>query len=199
MTLEQEFERLYGAAPQVVRAPGRVNLIGEHTDYNGLPVFPMAIGREIRLAFAPREDNWIEIQNSDPGFPSRRFLADANITPYEKGDWGNYVKAAVLDIVKRENLTQPVGMNVLVSGTIPIASGLSSSTAVVVASALAFLQCNGIAWEPAALAVSPGGKVCGHRGGRHGPGSYPAGKRRPCPSDRLFPSAHQGCKAAGER
>lgn len=167
MTLEQEFERLYGAAPQVVRAPGRVNLIGEHTDYNGLPVFPMAIGREIRLAFAPREDNWIEIRNSDPGFPSRRFLADANITPYEKGDWGNYVKAAVLDIVKRENLTQPVGMNVLVSGTIPIASGLSSSTAVVVASALAFLQCNGIAWEPAALAeqLARAEKFVGTEGG----------------------------------
>ena len=138
--------------------------IGEHTDYNGLPVFPMAIGREIRLAFAPREDNWIEIRNSDPGFPSRRFLADANITPYEKGDWGNYVKAAVLDIVKRENLTQPVGMNVLVSGTIPIASGLSSSTAVVVASALAF--CN--QWNSLGACgagdISPGGKVCGHRG-----------------------------------
>lgn len=165
--LKEAFIKIYGVEPQIVRAPGRVNLIGEHTDYNGLPVCPMAIGREIQLAFAPRQDSWIELQNLNQDFPLRRFQADTKITPYDKGDWGNYVKAAVNGIIKQEQLQQPVGMNVLASGTIPIASGLSSSTALVVASALAFLVCNDRSWDPSALAdlLTRAEKFVGTEGG----------------------------------
>jgi len=165
--LKEAFIEIYGAQPQLVRAPGRVNLIGEHTDYNGLPVCPMAIGREIRLAFAPRQDNWIEIQNLNQDFPQRRFQANTTISSYEKGDWGNYVKAAVAGILKQEQLAQPRGMDILVSGTIPMASGLSSSTALVVASALAFLVANDRSWEPSQLAdlLTRAEKFVGTEGG----------------------------------
>lgn len=165
--LKEAFQKIYGTRPGIVRAPGRVNLIGEHTDYNGLPVCPMAIGREIKLAFAPREDNWIEIQNINQDFPLRRFQAAHQITPFDQGDWGNYVKAAVNGIIKHEKLEQPRGMNILASGNIPIASGLSSSTALVVASALAFLVCNNIAWEPSSLAdlLTRAEKFVGTEGG----------------------------------
>ena len=79
----------------MVRAPGRVNIIGEHTDYNGLPVMPMAIDREIVIAFAPRsrarKSSWF------PSIPRSRRSGSSmsgDIPKYETGHWGNYVKAA---------------------------------------------------------------------------------------------------------
>ena len=56
--LVEEFRKRYGDSPDiaVIRSPGRVNLIGEHTDYNGLPVFPMALEKAVMLVVAPRED-----------------------------------------------------------------------------------------------------------------------------------------------
>ncbi|NIT96334.1 MAG: galactokinase family protein, partial [Actinobacteria bacterium] len=56
-SLLEAFERRFGGAPtHLSRAPGRVNLIGEHTDYNDLPVLPMALHREVRIALRPRDD-----------------------------------------------------------------------------------------------------------------------------------------------
>lgn len=165
--LKEAFKKTYGTEAQLVRAPGRVNLIGEHTDYNGLPVCPMAISQEIRLAFAPREDNWVELKNINSSFPDRRFQINGSIAPYEKGDWGNYVKAAVTGILAQEKLTKVRGLNILADGEVPIASGLSSSTALVVASALAFLTVNDCSWERTALAevLTRAEKFVGTEGG----------------------------------
>jgi hypothetical protein len=81
------------------RAPGRVNLIGEHTDYNGLPVFPMAVNRDMAAIFAPREDRKVVVVNTSPEFPERSFDIEQSVSPYPTGDWGNYCKAAVQGVL----------------------------------------------------------------------------------------------------
>ncbi len=141
-------------APFLVRAPGRVNLIGEHTDYNGYPVLPMTIDRDLLLAVQPRKGGVIEIVNLDDRFGSRIFHVEESAQPYERGDWGNYVKAAVHGliaegVVKRESLR---GFRAVLHGSVPESSGLSSSSALVVASGLAFLAVNAIEVDRMALA-----------------------------------------------
>jgi N-acetylgalactosamine kinase len=128
----------------IVRAPGRVNLIGEHTDYSGYPVLPMAIDRDFVFILSPRTDNTIEIINESPSFEPRAFDVRFPVVPYEQGDWGNYIKAAVHGILEADWIDQKkaMGFHAVVAGTIPESAGLSSSSALVVASALAFLTAN---------------------------------------------------------
>jgi galactokinase len=124
----------------LVRAPGRVNLIGEHTDYNGLPVFPMAIQRAVEVAFRARKDGVVRLANVDPRFEPREFEIAREIPPFVAGDWGNYAKAAVQALALRADLRR--GFDGLVDGDIPDAAGLSSSSALLVACALALLRAN---------------------------------------------------------
>lgn len=135
-----EFKTLFPESKEIgiIRAPGRVNLIGEHTDYNALPVLPIAIDRNIIIIFSPVNDSTIRIYNHDPGFKYREFKISEETKPYETGDWGNYIKAGVLWNKEGEKR----GFNALIYGDIPSAAGLSSSSALVVASALTFLQAN---------------------------------------------------------
>jgi galactokinase len=122
------------------RAPGRVNLIGEHTDYNGLPVLPMALRREVRVLFRPREDGVVRIGNRNPEFPLRSFGLSEEIHPDPAGDWGNYLKAPCQALTR---LLGPLhGLDGLVTSTLPVASGLSSSSALVIAVARALLHVN---------------------------------------------------------
>jgi N-acetylgalactosamine kinase len=154
--LVDHFNSLYTGtqARFIVRAPGRVNLIGEHTDYSGYPVLPMAIGRDFVFVVSPQSDRSIELLNEDDRFARKEFDAKFPLPPFQQGDWGNYVKAAVhgvleVELVDRE---RAVGFQALVGGTIPESAGLSSSSALVVASALAFLKVNGIQFDRSALA-----------------------------------------------
>jgi N-acetylgalactosamine kinase len=132
--------------PHYFRAPGRVNLIGEHTDYNGYPVMPMAINRDTLIAVKPRTDNLVRIANTDLDFRDREFSIQESIEHYPTGDWGNYVKAAVVGLlpIVKERTEKVVGFDAAVSGTVPPAGGLSSSSALVVASALVFLWANNV-------------------------------------------------------
>src|SRR5258705_1800771 len=137
-----EFLRRFGqpAPALLVRAPGRVNLIGEHTDYNGLPVFPMAIQRSVEIAFRARVDGVVRLANVDPRFEAREFAIAREIRPYPAGDWGNYAKAAAQALARHVDLRR--GIDGLVEGDIPDAAGLSSSSALLVACALALLRAN---------------------------------------------------------
>lgn len=139
--LAAEFNKMYPDArePAVCLAPGRINLIGEHIDYNGLPVLPMTIDRAITIAFAPRSDGMVQLRNVDPAFPPAQFRNSAEIEPSAPGSWDNYCKAAITGLNTHFDLSRFSGMDMLVTGTIPIASGLSSSSALVVACALACL------------------------------------------------------------
>jgi len=123
-----------------VRAPGRVNLIGEHTDYNGLPVLPVAIQRSVRIELRARDDRRVRLANADARFEPCEFEIAAEIPPFAPGHWGNYSKAAAQALQRRSGLD--CGFDGLVSGDIPAAAGLSSSSALVVASALALVAVN---------------------------------------------------------
>ena len=152
MTQNDTFRSQFGNPDPtfVVRAPGRVNLIGEHIDYNGLSVLPMAIPRSVTALVRPRTDNTVRIASEAPGFEERTFALAADIPPFPVGDWGNYVKAAA-QALERE-YGPLTGMDVSVDSTIPVAAGLSSSSALVIAVALALLAANDLHADPIELA-----------------------------------------------
>ncbi len=160
------FEDLFGARPtHWVRAPGRVNLIGEHVDYNGLPVVPMAIQREVRIACRPRSDARVRVVSTQTEFDPRAFDVGRDIEPFATGDWGNYVKAAARVAAREYGLER--GMDALVDSTVPVAAGLSSSSALVVAVAWALLRTHDVEADRLALAraVADGERYVGTQGG----------------------------------
>ena len=164
--LVAEFSSRFGSAPtSVVRVPGRVNLVGEHIDYNGLPVLPMAIQRNTLLLFRPRSDCVVHIASTERASPPRSFSLESEIEFSPTGDWGNYVKAAAREIVVQYDARR--GFDGLVYTTIPIAAGLSSSSALVVATALALLEVNSLNPEPFELmeALASAERHVGTKGG----------------------------------
>lgn len=135
----------------VIRAPGRVNLLGEHTDYNGLPVLPMAIDRCIRIAGGRRSDRRVIARNTEPAFAPLAFALTSPIPRAGPGDWGNYLKAAAQGLLDaRHDLRW--GADLLIEGDIPTGAGLSSSAALVVATGLALLSANDLTFPLPALA-----------------------------------------------
>ena len=149
---------------RLAEAPGRVNLIGDHTDYNGLPVFPMALDRRIRILFRERPDARVRLASAS-GYGGREFTIGREIAPYPPGDWGNYGKASAQALARRFGDLR--GLDAVVGGDIPAAAGLSSSSALVVAAALALLAANRIPADFAALMelLPEGEQYVGTRGG----------------------------------
>lgn len=139
--LQARFHAAFDGRPtHAVRAPGRVNLIGEHIDYNGLPVLPIAIERSVHALVRGRGDARVRLVNADEAFAPREFEIEDVIAPYERGDWGNYAKAAAQILRARFGIQR--GFDAAVHGDIPPAAGLSSSSALVVACALALVHAN---------------------------------------------------------
>lgn len=162
----EAFRRLHGGPPtHVAHAPGRVNLIGEHIDYCGLPVLPMAIQRRVSLLFRPREDDTVCLAGSHPAFGPREFRIGPEIEPFPAGDWGNYPKVAARTVARGYGVRR--GLDGLVLSDLPVAAGLSSSSALIVACALALLEANGIRAEPLTLAerLAKGERYVGLEGG----------------------------------
>ena len=139
-------------------APGRVNLIGEHTDYNGLPVFPIAIDRDISIEFRVTDDGVVRLESPLARFDPFAFQLKRSIEAADQGDWSNYVRAAARGLLEH-GVRLKRGIEGTVTGDVPIASGLSSSSALVVASALALLKANGVAVGGARPAGSAAGQA----------------------------------------
>jgi galactokinase len=130
------FEARFGAQPRSFRAPGRVNLIGEHTDYNDGFVMPAALEFSTLVAVSPRFDRKLLIQSAE--FPGD-FEFDLNSLPARRtNSWCDYI-LGVTSILEERGVSLP-GANLLVHGNVPIGAGLSSSAAMEVASALALLS-----------------------------------------------------------
>jgi galactokinase len=164
--LTDHFSERYGTAPtHLARAPGRVNLIGEHIDYAGLPVFPMALQREVRIALRPREDGLIVAATTVPDYLPCQFEIGPDIEPFPDGDWGNYLKAAVRGMARGFDIDR--GFDALVDSSVPVAAGLSSSAALVIATALAVAASNGLEPDPIDLAerMAEAEQYVGTRGG----------------------------------
>ena len=163
---EEAFQDVFGSEPtHVARAPGRVNLIGEHIDYNGLPVLPMALQHDVRIALEPRDDGMVVLHNIDPTFPTVEFEITPAIDPYVQGAWGNYVKAPANELARRFAIWR--GFNGVVSSTVPIASGLSSSSALVTAVGLTLARINEVDTELRSFApiMADAEQFVGTRGG----------------------------------
>ena len=143
------FEERFGAPPTLIaRAPGRVNLIGEHTDYNDGFVLPMAIDRSVWIALRPRDDRRIRLHSLD--FDE---TAEFDLDPlaHDGGGWADYVRGIGWSL-RRAGHALTRGWEGVVAGNVPRGAGLSSSAALELAAARAFAGVSGLSWDPAAMA-----------------------------------------------
>ncbi|MBA3353058.1 MAG: galactokinase [Blastocatellia bacterium] len=133
--LAGEFGRSYSSTPRFFQAPGRVNLIGEHTDYNDGFVMPFAIDRRVLVAASGREDSKITARALDVNDAVSIDLADA--PEYRRGSWVDYVEGTARCIAKRFGPIR--GADLMFTSTVPSGAGLSSSAAIEIAIGTALL------------------------------------------------------------
>lgn len=149
MNINQLFTQHFGDDREAftVRAPGRVNLIGEHVDYNDGFVLPMAISLETVLRVRPRADRSVALYAVQ--FDETKQFSLDSIAPQK--NWIDYVQGVALELERAGVALH--GFEGVISSSIPIASGLSSSAAIEVGAALAFLRCAGQTMEPREVAL----------------------------------------------
>ncbi len=141
--LNNEFFSLYGdpsSAPAVYFAPGRVNLIGEHTDYNGGYVFPCALNYGTYLVIRRNNDDIIRFASTNFDFKTEVPLD--RISEKVDNQWVNYPLGVMNELIDQG--MEPVGMDLLFSGDIPNGAGLSSSASVEMVTALALNEMTGV-------------------------------------------------------
>ncbi len=119
------FEERYTGTPLMIKSPGRINLIGEHTDYNDGFVFPATIDKYIYVAIAKSGKSYSSAYSID--FDESIVIDLNKLVKTEKGSWKNYVIGVVAGIVEKTNLQD--NFNLVFGGDIPIGAGLSSSAA----------------------------------------------------------------------
>ncbi len=134
------FRHRYGPGPvEIFRAPGRVNLIGEHTDYNHGYVMPAALDKDVLLLARAREDAQVHLANVEADFAPRSFAISASIPPAPNGDWSNYARGAAQELT-RTIKGKIRGFDGLVSSVpplgVPRSAGVSSSSALTVVMAV---------------------------------------------------------------
>lgn len=143
----ETFTNLFHADPAcLVRAPGRVNLIGEHTDYNQGFVLPMAIDRAIWIALRPRHDRRVRLHSLDYAETVEFRLDDL----HKSVGWAEYVKGVAYALQTEGYRLQ--GWEAALGGDVPKGAGLSSSAALELAAARAFAAVSGFGWEAARMA-----------------------------------------------
>ncbi|ENO1231321.1 galactokinase [Vibrio alginolyticus] len=126
--VESSFEEFLGYAPShIIQAPGRVNLIGEHTDYNDGFVLPCAINYQTIVAAAKREDTLVRVVSVDYGNAIDEFDISQEIVFQSNQMWANYIRGVVKSLLSRGY--QFTGADIVVSGNVPQGAGLSSSAA----------------------------------------------------------------------
>ena len=163
----EQLIQAFGPAPAEtweVAAPGRVNLIGEHIDYHGLPVLPIALRRRIRVAFRARTDHRIRAV-STAQYGLREFEWPPHLAPTAPGDWENYLRAAAEAVGRKWGAG--AGVDAAVVSDLPPAAGLASSSALIVAFTLALLQANHrrASFEELMEILPEGEQFVGTRGG----------------------------------
>ena len=146
--IREHFRKIYGESCQIYRAPGRINLIGEHTDYNGGFVMPAAIDFHCWIAIAPAASRTLHVYSAN--------LAESRAVDLDHAErhqhWSDYVQGVAVIL---ENSGQRLsGARILIDSEVPIGSGLSSSAALEVATGFALLDLHGIRWELTRLALA---------------------------------------------
>lgn len=140
MNLIQQFESVFKVSPTLQTiSPGRVNLIGEHTDYNDGFVMPIAIQYVANILASPRDDQEIHVHSLD--FQSASSFLVTKEIPFDTlNTWSNYQRGIVNQFIQRGDTIR--GANLLVHGNVPIGAGLSSSAAIEMATAMAIKSMN---------------------------------------------------------
>lgn len=147
--LTEAFERHFQARPEIAaRAPGRVNLIGEHTDYNEGWVLPAAIEFEVNVVLRRRGDRRVRVVSADLG---REASFDLDSPRDDAALWLRYPQGVALALLEAGH--QLAGMDAVYSGDVPVGAGLSSSAAVEVAFAAAFNESSHLGLPPQELAL----------------------------------------------
>jgi galactokinase len=137
--LKLAFERRFGARARVFRAPGRTNLIGEHTDYNDGFVLPAAIDRATWVAIAPREDREVHVTSEHFSETIRFDLDEAR--PAARQHWSDYVRGVA--VMMARGGCRVSGADLLIRSDVPLGAGVSSSASLEVATALALAAISG--------------------------------------------------------
>jgi galactokinase len=144
---EESIRRFGQPAALLIRAPGRVNLIGEHTDYNDGFVLPMAIERTVWIAMRPRNDRRVLISSLEMTTVGSFSLDDLH---RDGSEWYEYLKGMAWAL--SEDGYGLRGWEGVMSSDVPVGAGLSSSAAIEMATARAFAQVAGFKWEPVRIA-----------------------------------------------
>jgi galactokinase len=134
---------------RVALAPGRVNLIGEHTDYNQGWVLPMAIDRRVGVAISPRVDSALRVHSVAYGETRELVLGD--LAPPGGAKWSSYVEGVVWAL--RSKGVEVPGADIVIDGDLPMGSGLSSSSALVMAAVRAYYELSDLPWTPVDAAL----------------------------------------------
>ncbi len=132
-----QFQQRFGAAPRLFSAPGRVNLIGEHTDYNEGFVLPLALDRRTYVAAAKRADRRVRVCASDLG-EAVEFELGPDLRPVARGRWSNYVRGVAACLEQAGHTL--CGADLLIASEVPLGAGLSSSAALEAAVGFALLR-----------------------------------------------------------
>lgn len=146
--LRNRFEKMHGRAARVFCAPGRVNLIGEHTDYNEGFVMPVAMDLCTWVAAAPREDSWLRVYSINLAAQGEIDLRNREVQA--RRHWTSYIRGVAASLLSAG--VEVCGADLLVDGKIPMGAGLGSSAALEVATGYALLSASGLSLDRVALA-----------------------------------------------
>ncbi|XP_041360655.1 N-acetylgalactosamine kinase-like isoform X2 [Gigantopelta aegis] len=167
--IRDAFKTRFGDDPSFfAKAPGRVNLIGEHIDYCGYAVLPMAIEQDVVFAVRPNDSEKITLTNTDPEFQD--FECSINDISIDKSNpkWYYYALCGVKGVLEHCGEEHPRGFSCTVDGTVPRSAGLSSSSALVCCAAISMIHANG--WKLTKKELSNVCAYCEHYIGTEGGG-----------------------------
>ncbi|POU02604.1 MULTISPECIES: galactokinase [Enterobacteriaceae] len=157
MSLKEKTQSLFAEkfgypATHTFQAPGRVNLIGEHTDYNDGFVLPCAIDYQTVISAAPRTDRTVRVIAADYDNQTDAFSLDAPILAHDSQQWSNYVRGVVKHLLNRDKSFG--GADLVISGNVPQGAGLSSSASLEVAVGTVFQQLYHLPLDGAQIALN---------------------------------------------
>ena len=140
LSLKNAFKEIFNAEPMLVKSPGRINIIGEHTDYNGGLVMPAAINKAVYVGIAKRADEKIQLYAESY---QEKYVGSLNKVEKSEKAWANYILGVVHGLLKRGYALS--GFNLYIYGDVPLGAGLSSSAAIECATAYALSELHQLA------------------------------------------------------
>ncbi|MFC4891597.1 galactokinase [Pseudofrancisella aestuarii] len=146
MNIFDEFKKLYSKNPEIYFSPGRVNIIGEHTDYNNGFVMPIAINMGTFIAIAKNSDSHINVYSKN--LNDRFSFNPKNVEKKLENSWQNYIKGTIKTVIDRSLSKEYSNVDIYIYSNLPFGAGLSSSASLTTALAYAYNQINKLNLSP---------------------------------------------------